>query len=350
MTHFLDTVPFDYSRPEAQELIGILAEQFYHERKIVQVAQKAGLSPAYLDLDGPAVEVWFSAVGTARNHGKLRELLATVLTLPEAGGIAPRIKEFLADAPPVEAKAPLAVEPSLEPQWGEGFERILGGTNTLIDFAFVREGVRAGSAVCRLTVNYPSNVSAHGTGFLIGPNLILTNHHVLYDWGFEKQPARKVDVWFDYERDPQGGERKVCALAGNPATIGGQSAWDWAVIQTTEPIPDRYAPLPLGAKTPVSVDDRVYIVQHPDGGPKLIGMHDNRVRDVSDRFVQYRTDTKGGSSGSPVCNDRWEVVALHHKYIKTSGPDGRPEYRNQGVNIHRVIAGLEAAGVSFLKA
>ena len=41
------------------------------------------------------------------------------------------------------------------------------------------------------------------------------------------------------------------------------------------------------------------------------------VRTVNTHFIRYQTDTEEGASGSPVCNDHWEVVALHHAHGPT---------------------------------
>ena len=61
--------------------------------------------------------------------------------------------------------------------------------------------------------------------------------------------------------------------------------------------------------------ESVTIIQHPGGEPKQIALRENFVLalpDAADRYLYYQTDTTPGSSGSPVFNDDWEVVALHH--------------------------------------
>jgi V8-like Glu-specific endopeptidase len=57
---------------------------------------------------------------------------------------------------------------------------------------------------------------------------------------------------------------------------------------------------------------RVNIIQHPDGQPLKVVMTQNYVVYKTDSRVQYVADTMNGSSGSPVFNHKWEVVALHH--------------------------------------
>jgi hypothetical protein len=59
--------------------------------------------------------------------------------------------------------------------------------------------------------------------------------------------------------------------------------------------------------------ERVNIIQHPRGEPKKVVVTLNyAVKDMSETRVHYLADTDRGSSGSPVFNKNWEVVALHH--------------------------------------
>jgi len=59
--------------------------------------------------------------------------------------------------------------------------------------------------------------------------------------------------------------------------------------------------------------DRVNIIQHPGGDAMKVVMTNNYVvQEMKKSRVQYLADTKPGASGSPVFNQQWEVVALHH--------------------------------------
>lgn len=68
----------------------------------------------------------------------------------------------------------------------------------------------------------------------------------------------------------------------------------------------------IAAKGKAIAGDFVTIVQHPGGQKKQVALRDNRIVDVFDAFLHYAADTELGSSGSPVFNDQWELVALHH--------------------------------------
>ena len=74
-------------------------------------------------------------------------------------------------------------------------------------------------------------------------------------------------------------------------------------------------------------------MQHPRGEKKQVALRENRIVDIPDRFLHYAADTEPGSSGSPVFNDQWEVVALHHASVPLTGKD---EFANEGIRISRV--------------
>jgi V8-like Glu-specific endopeptidase len=84
----------------------------------------------------------------------------------------------------------------------------------------------------------------------------------------------------------------------------------------------------------------VYVVGHPRGAGLQISLHDSRLLDIDDdeHLIHYRTPTDPGSSGSPVFNSSWEVVALHH-----GGSTTAPKFRgggnyeaNEGISLHAI--------------
>ena len=72
----------------------------------------------------------------------------------------------------------------------------------------------------------------------------------------------------------------------------------------------------------------------------------NVVVFVGQNRVQYPTDTMPGSSGSPVFDSDWNVVALHYSggKLREPGTNGI-YYRNEGIHINAVIDGKKAAGL-----
>jgi hypothetical protein len=119
------------------------------------------------------------------------------------------------------------------------------------------------------------------------------------------------------------------------------------------------------AEGKVIAGEYVSIIQHPSGERKQLALRENQVVDVLDSFLHYRTDTSPGSSGSPVFNDQWEVVALHHSGVPKEDAQGRLLTRdgkvwtksmgehhihwiaNEGVRISRILKHLE--GLTLLE-
>jgi V8-like Glu-specific endopeptidase len=212
------------------------------------------------------------------------------------------------------------------------YEQVIG-TSSLKNISWLQSGIRAAQCVCRLLL--PSG--GRGTGFLITEDLLLTNNHVIptpdtaentvaefnyqiaYD-GNLKQTARyqidarvfKTNVALDYTLVG------VHKSTENPPL----TSWGFAVINTrAEPVPGEH----------------LVIIQHPGGEPKQIAMSENYVKSVSIPFIRYTTDTRPGSSGAPVYNDSWHVVALHHRSVtEFSASLGRQIKLNEGVLLSQI--------------
>ena len=80
------------------------------------------------------------------------------------------------------------------------------------------------------------------------------------------------------------------------------------------------------------------IVQHPRGRRKEVAVQQNRLDQQFSTRVRYTTDTEPGSSGSPVFNNRWDIIALHHAGGQRN-PDGTWR-NNQGIPINRIVSDL----------
>jgi len=57
---------------------------------------------------------------------------------------------------------------------------------------------------------------------------------------------------------------------------------------------------------------RVYVVGHADGGEIAVSLEGNKLLDYDARRLHYRSATAEGNSGSPVFDDTWELIGLHH--------------------------------------
>src|SRR5215213_1543390 len=57
-------------------------------------------------------------------------------------------------------------------------ERILQG-NDLTDISYLAQGMLCARAVCRIEIRNERGKLGYGTGFLVAPGVLMTNHHVL---------------------------------------------------------------------------------------------------------------------------------------------------------------------------
>src|SRR6266540_2461250 len=141
MTHFLDTLPFDWSQPAARELRDFLASTYFREPAVIQLVQQAGVKPYTIAWGQPMQQVWHDVIQQARNQSRLRELLKQIMENADSA-VGLRLEEFLYAVPVVEAPA----APPSPAAW-KGFddrdtlERQILDESTLLDIAFLRRGV-----------------------------------------------------------------------------------------------------------------------------------------------------------------------------------------------------------------
>ncbi|MGC4099515.1 MAG: DNA/RNA non-specific endonuclease [Nitrospira sp.] len=196
-------------------------------------------------------------------------------------------------------------------------EKQIGATLDFVDMPPDQKALKAGRAVCRLVTLGDRGIVPEGfaTGFLIASDLILTNHHVFRTL----DEAQNVGAQFLYERT-QKGLRQGAIFALEPERFFlNHKALDYAVVAVSitglsgEPL-SQFQFLPLIAeKGKILKGNPVSIIQHPQGKPKQYATVNNRLLDLrDDGFFLYETDTLEGSSGSPVFNQHWETIGLHH--------------------------------------
>ena len=94
--------------------------------------------------------------------------------------------------------------------------------------------------------------------------------------------------------------------------------------------------------TPTTAGEYTFI-GHPKGGPLSLSIQDNVLIDVKAPKLHYRAPTEPGSSGSPVFNQDWDLVALHHagsKHMRALSGTGTVE-ANEGIWISSIVEALK---------
>ena len=239
----------------------------------------------------------------------------------------------------------LQASPPLE-SGPERLELILDESHALLPFHFLRTGDRLGRAVVKLL----RVDGAAGTGFLVAPGILLTNHHVLPD----PATAASAIALANFEAAPPG------TSPGRPASVPLDPD---SLFVTNADLDFTFCGVRgldfLGSisldrnSLNIAASETVNIIQHPRGRPKEVALRDNRVVKADGVVVHYSCSTEPGSSGSPVFNNRWEPVALHHASVKADGPDARAvddpsadasaRYLNEGIRISAIAIWLETA-------
>ena len=86
----------------------------------------------------------------------------------------------------------------------ETLERVLEG-NDLVSINYLERGSNAARSVCRIRLrDGAGNTLGFGTGFLVAPGILMTNHHVIQDAG----AAHAAWAEFDYELNVNGQEKQ----------------------------------------------------------------------------------------------------------------------------------------------
>ncbi len=216
------------------------------------------------------------------------------------------------------------------------------GTERYVPLAWYRTGLERCGGVAQIKDGFGRGL---GTGFLLrgddlAPSLgegafLLTNHHVV----------PKAVAWDDAVISFE-------ALAGQTFRVV-KELWtspfvdlDATLLQLDRPVPgaDVY---PIARDLPAPGDTaKVYVIGHPLGGGLSLSLTDNALLGTSERLLHYRAPTEGGSSGSPVFDDKWRLIGLHHGggvgLKRLDGLPGRYD-ANEGISIHRILEAVRAA-------
>ncbi len=269
----------------------------------------------------------------------------------------------------VEYAQMLAIAPEGLPDRG-GLESIIDKTKALLDIdVFLSKAGRIMGQVCRVDLDG----GGRGTGFLVGPNTVITNYHVIEAVAKAQKPTEALSCRFDFKVHPDGASinegvdvpvaKLVAWSPYDPVDLKDQGGvpdpgnLDYAILELAgepgnAPVggakdgnPRRWIGLP-SAPPAFKKGDPLFIVQHPQKRPMKLALDTDAIIGVQGegRRVRYSTNTEKGSSGSPCFDQNWNLVALHH-----SGDEAWVPTWNEGIPIDLVIAHAESQGVSLGK-
>jgi endonuclease G len=212
-----------------------------------------------------------------------------------------------------------------------------------LDVYFVEAARAAASAVGKVVDRALDCFKA--TGFMISDSLFLTNNHVIEN----QSKAENSFVEFNYELDVTGKQKPVTRFAFAPDDFfitSPEGDLDFTIVAVGKRIFGEgelsdfgYCPI---TETPNkhSLGILANIVGHPDGKFKQIAIRKNRIAARNDDVLLYYTNTEIGSSGSPVFNDQWKPIALHHWGVPsrdTINGKPAPKETNEGIRISAIV-------------
>lgn len=324
----------------------ILADLYWDKPESRRIVQQAGINPAFISFKDSAINNWHFILDYARQDTTFVSSIIDVAIseqLPEKKELLARAKEHKLNLRGTDITKDVSWKRPLD---SEILETITGKQSTLLPISFLEMGLERAKAIARIDLGELGTAS----GFLIDDDLLLTNNHVLED---ERQ-ARVAKAQFNYQRTLGGLNASFDEYDLDPDGLFKTSENDdWTVVKVKPKqgklAGEKWGSLKLSEQDP-KVDDFTIIIQHPSGGPKQIALYHNVIAfiDPLTRVVQYLTDTEPGSSGSPVFDTRWNVIALHHSGGWLREPGSNPKqkyYRNEGIHINTVTAGLKREGV-----
>jgi endonuclease G, mitochondrial len=196
---------------------------------------------------------------------------------------------------------------------------------------------------------------ATGAGWLIGRQLLVVNLHVVR--------ARE-----EGEEDPDDDDLRLQAASaivrfqagvhrgssGEPVGVAGleeprDPVLDYAILRLIRDPPA--PPLEL-AKDPLAIKEDPFppltTVQFHDRGPGALSIRTNQATQLDGDGLRYLSRTDPGTSGVPVFDDDWRVVALHRKTSRTARQvdnfQGHKEaFVNLATPIDRIVEHLRKA-------
>lgn len=237
--------------------------------------------------------------------------------------------------------------------------------NDMLSFSFLEGGVRAGNAVARLRVikyingspvqGAGGNVTFSGTGWLLSKELLITNHHVINARDETEPDAAISDLNlqgaymcadFDFNAD-----NMVPVTVYMKSLEAFNEELDFAILRLKEPL-NRIPPARFPHEIPPIAADPlpVNIIQHPFGHAKKVAIRNNHIFKTEYPRVFYFTDTEKGSSGSPVFDDSWRIIALHRasQLVEDVNYQGKSTgWVNEGIQLKAIFEWLKTQHASL---
>ena len=346
------------TRSIARDISAWVRDRF--DRSAAHFWDLATAGEAHLVLgDFERAELWYRRYAEAQNVEPFA-LASTLRQLQEIWGLSSTQGPGRLILPPLQqALARIGQTAMLLPEQvlqssSESLEKIFGEA-AFMSYDKLRIGLERCKAIGRVETLANDGL---GTGFAVpGRSLrtdwdeklvFVTNEHVISETFPDALPAASAQVTFHALRG-RGGKpvtTRVDRILGTSAGNG----LDYTIVSLRAQ-PKGVPVIPIAPRLPsVTGNAQVFVIGHPRGGGMMFSLQDNKLLDhgyPSDARVHYRAPTEPGSSGSPVFNTSWELIALHHSGSASMQKMHEPgTYEaNEGLWIQAIIDHARESGV-----
>ena len=223
------------------------------------------------------------------------------------------------------------------------YEKVFG-KEKYVPFTWYLAGVKRCRTIARFETQFGQGM---GSGLLVRGSklhprlgdrwLVMTNAHVLSPDDSVRPALRKENarVTFQGHVGNERGPFPVTEIlwSSPPHELDATLS---VVAQVPQVVPD-YA---ISERPPnPGQENRIYAIGHPLGGDLSLSIHDNLLLDFLEPRIHYRTPTEPGSSGSPLFDDQWNLIGLHHagsSSLRKLRGDGCYQ-ANEGIWIHSIM-------------
>ncbi len=141
--------------------------------------------------------------------------------------------------------------------------------------------------------------NAIGTGVLITNNFLLSCNHI-----FTKNQVTKAWVRLGYQASNYESEKDVLELE----IMRRNSRPDYALLKINTPT--QHKAISINETSILDSGQEIRIIHHPQGNPVVISDL-GQIMQVGDDYIDHNLKTDHGSSGAPILNRQWELIAIH---------------------------------------
>ncbi|MEM8685944.1 MAG: trypsin-like peptidase domain-containing protein [Pseudomonadota bacterium] len=381
----------DYSEARTRNALRSLKRVYRDQDQLKQITKLSGVDASKINFNKAPNLLPMDVMDRAAAQGRMTHLLVEVLSDASSAAIHDDLWKLLGENAPLIHEQALATRadfdriaalpsPSTYAVNGTpgGLEKIVNLLAKFNDPALFRfELAQREARIVRVEI---SGVGK-GTGWLVSPDLMLTAYHVIspatHNWD-------QVRVRLDYKFVPQLeglllGKGREVKLADQPLLAHSghapkaielseagpdASLLDFALVRLAEPVgsqglgPQGQGDEPRGhfelpaMEHAFHTDEGLFVLGHPqlkgdkDAGPLkfTFAVPGEAEKTKHACRVRYSVNTEGGNSGSPVMDQEFRPLALHH-----AGAQGQPQWDqknrweggfNQGIPLHLIVGAI----------